>query len=507
MTSYLPKPKSKQPKPEKPPKPVPPFKEGPTSLPPDEVEVPAETGQRGLPPWLAGVAMTLAAAILLLVAYATFSFFRELIGSSGKVWNPWSNISASTDSILEPGVIPTLPVLSGPNYKPWNGVDRVTVLAMGKDYEENRPGQANGAWHTDTMILLTLDPVTKTAGVISIPRDLYVEIPGYGFNRINTAYYFAERDRLPGGGASLAMQTVEQLLGVPIDYYAVVDFVSFTTVVDEIGGIDVYVPFDNMMIDPVGKEDVKLLFFGNNHLTGSEALGFARARYTEGGDIDRASRTQQVIFAIRDKVLNLGMLPTLISKAPALYSEFSSGIDTNFSLDQIISLALVVKDVPRKNIRQGIIDNECFLSNGYVTINNEEVVLPNLEKVRELRDRIINAIGPLGYASPPSDLTALAFQENAKIQILNGSGQNGLAAATKEFLVRKGFVDANIETGTAESQITATQIYDLSGMPYTVRFLAETMNRTSGNLFSQVSLDKGVDVQVILGADWTVPQE
>jgi LCP family protein required for cell wall assembly len=507
MTSYLPIPKSKQPKPEKTPKPPPPPKEIKASLPPVEAEAPVRAGQRVFPNWLTGVAVTLVVAIFLLAGYVTFSFLRELVGSSGKVWNPWSAAAASMNNTLAPGVTPTLPSLSGPAYKPWNGVDRVTILAMGKDYRENGPESETGPSRTDTMILLSMDPVTKTAGMISIPRDLYVEIPGYGFNKINAAYFLAERDRLPGGGPSLAMQTVEQLLGVPIDYYAVLDFKSFTTVVDEIGGIDVYVNFDNMVIDPVGPEDVKLLFFGNNHLTGSEALGFARARYTEGGDIDRAARTQQVILAIRDKVLNLGMLPTLISKAPALYNELYSGINTNLTLDQIISLAMVAKDPSRQNIHQGIIDNECFLTDGYVTIHNEDVLIPNLEKVRELREKIITMIGPLGYANPPSDLTALAFKENAKIQILNGSGQNGLAAATEEFLVRKGFSEANIETGTAERQIPATQIYDLTGMPYTVRFLAEIMNRTNGNLFSQVSMDKGTDVQVILGADWVIPQE
>lgn len=505
MTSYLPTPKSKKPKPEKTPKPVAPPQEAGIPVPAAETQPAGVPSKRGMPDWLIGVVVTLAVSILLLAGYVTFSFFRELIGSSGRVWNPFS-VAEVSGNTLEPGVTPTLPPLSNPAYKPWNGVDRVTILAMGKDYRESGPELETGPSRTDTMVVLSLDPVTKTAGIISIPRDLYVEIPGYGFNKINTAYFLAEKDRLPGGGPSLAMQTVQELLGIPIDYYAVLDFKSFTTIVDEIGGIDVYVPFDNMVIDPVGPEDVKLLFFGTNHLTGSEALGFARARYTEGGDIDRASRTQQVIFAIRDKVLTLNMLPTLITRAPALYSEFSSGINTNLTLDQIISLALVAPSVPRKNIRQGIIGNEQFLLEGYVTIHNEDVLIPNLEKVRQLREKVITDIGPLGYVTPPSDFQALAFSENAKIEILNGSLKNGLAVATKEYLVQKGFSEANIKTGNAESQIPYTQIYDLSGMPYTVRFLSELMNRTSPNLITQVSMDKEVDVQVILGADWSVPQ-
>ena len=451
---------------------------------------------------------TLVVASLLFAGFTSFSFARRFVGSNFRdigFFQP----SIPGDETLAPGVMPTLVPLSVPAYKPWNGVERVTILVMGKDYRENGPETETGPSRTDTMILLSMDPMTKTAGMISIPRDLYVEIPGYGFNKINSAYFKAEALRLPGGGRLLAKQTVEGLLGIPIDYTAVIDFMSFTTVVDEIGGIDVYVPFDNMKIDPVGPEDVKLLFFGDNHLTGSEALAFARARYTEGGDIDRAARTQQVIIAIRDKVLNLGMLPTLIAKAPAIYSEISSSNGTDLTLDQILSLAMVAKDIPRRNIRQGVIDNDCIIS--YLTINIEgeppaDILVPNPENVRELRDRVFTAIGPLGYATPPADLNALALQEDARIRLLNGSGRDGLAGATKEWLVKLGFSEANIETGN-ESQIPTTQITDFSGMPYTVRWLSELMERTSPNLFTQVSMDSGVDVQIILGGDWSIPQE
>jgi LCP family protein required for cell wall assembly len=532
MSSYLPKPKSKQPKPEPPRKPAKPPeellpvqpKEIPTEPPAGtdylipngasevEVGVPEQPGRTGgIPDWLKGAIASLLVAGILFAGIASYSFVRQLVGSNFRVIGVFPQPAPADDATPLPGASPTLPALAGPATKPWNGLDRVTLLAMGKDFREGWDVMGPGPARTDTMIVLSLDPVTKTAGMLSIPRDLYVDIPGYGFNRINMAYFLAERDRMPGGGPALAMQTAENLLGIPIDYYAVLDFASFTTVVDEIGGIDVYVPFDNMKIDPYGPEPVKLLFFGDNHLSGSEALAFARARYTEGGDIDRAARTQQVIIAIRDKILNLGMLPTLIAKAPTLYNQISTGVDTNLTLDQILSLAMIAKDVPRGDIRQGVIDNEILLRDGYVSLvvadGRQDVLIPDLAKVRELRDRVFTSIGPLGYENPPADLTALALEENPKIRILNGSGRDGLAGATRQWLVKLGYADANIETGTAESQIPSTQITDLSGVPYTVRWLSELMNRSYADLVTQVSMDGGVDLQIILGADWAVPEE
>jgi LCP family protein required for cell wall assembly len=392
--------------------------------------------------------------------------------------------------------------------KPWNGVDRVTLLAMGLDARDWGPEANSTASRTDSMHLLSLDPIAKTAVLLSIPRDLYVDIPGYGFDKINKAYFYAEKDKLPIGGPGLAMQTVQNLLGVPIDYYAVVDFNSFTTVVDTIGGIDVYVPFDNLRIDPVGPEDVKELFFGWNHLTGSEALAFARARSTEGGDFDRAARTQQVILAIRDKILNLNMIPTLLVKAPDLYNQISSGIKTNLTLEQILQLAMVAKDVQRKNIRQGVISEDYLLA--IETFGEESMLIPNLEKLGELRADLFAVDGILGYATPPADWRTLALQENAKIEIVNGSGTDGFAGSTKDFLVSQGFSEENITIRTAtQDELYAypltTLITDFSGSPFTVRLLAEIMGFDSTHLKTNIRFDSNVDVQIFLKFDWIIP--
>ena len=169
------------------------------------------------------------------------------------------------------------------------------------------------------MILLTLDPVTRTAGILSIPRDLWVAIPGFKHGKINTAYYLGDAHKLPGGGPGLAVKTVEEFLGVPINFYAQVDFGVFVRFIDEIGGVKIDVP-EEITVDLLGSgsSTKKTLQPGVQVLPGEWALAYARARYTEGGDFDRAQRQQQVIMAIRDRIISFDMLPILISKADVL---------------------------------------------------------------------------------------------------------------------------------------------------------------------------------------------
>jgi LCP family protein required for cell wall assembly len=505
MASYLPTPKSRQPKPaqpeqkpESPPVPPPP-------VPPAAAEKPVRR-KAGLPEWAKGGLTTLTIALIALAGIVTFALLSNFIGSGGKVIGVF-NPQPSGQTPLPPGVTPTveIPVTS---QKPWNGVDRVSILVMGLDYREGGPEVNSDVSRTDTMAVLSLDPIAKTAVMLSIPRDTYVDIPGYGFDKINKAYFYAEKDRLPVGGPGLAMQTVENLLGIPIDYYAVVDFNSFTVFVDTIDGIDVYIPFDNMIIDPVGPEDVKQLHFGWNHLTGSEALAFARARYTEGGDFDRAARTQQVILAIRDKILSLNMIPRLLVQAPVLYEQFSRDLKTNLTLEQILQLAMVAKNVKRENIHQGIIGEEDLLYTD--TINNEAVSIPNPEKVHDLVARLFASGGPLGYATPPADLTAQALAENARIEIVNGTNTAGLAGATRDFLVRLGVPEANITARSYTAEELAaypltTQVIDFTGNPYTIGWLSDLMGLTPANLLINTRLDSEVDVRIWLKYDWKIP--
>ena len=175
------------------------------------------------------------------------------------------------------------------------------------------------------MIVLTIDPVTKTAGMLSVPRDMYVNIPGFNtYNKINAALYFGDLYNLPGGGPVLAMKTVENFLGIPIQYYVLVDFTVFEKMIDTIGGVCLDVPV-KINVGVLYEPGTVTLEPGYQCLSGKVALGYARARdVSQGvmnGDVERAQHQQQVILAIRDKVLAPGNFLNLMSQATTLYKE------------------------------------------------------------------------------------------------------------------------------------------------------------------------------------------
>jgi LCP family protein required for cell wall assembly len=278
---------------------------------------------------------------------------------------------------------------------PWNGNQRITILLMGldfRDWEEN-----SGSPRSDTMLLITIDPLTRQGGMLSIPRDLWVEIPGFGHNRINTAYMFGEAYRLPGGGPGLAMRVVENLLGVPIQYYAVVEFSTFERLIDEIGGIDVEVK-ERIKISPIGRQS-RWLDPKPYHLDGPDALAYARVRKYGGGDFGRAERQQQVALAVIDRIVGFDMIPTLVRKAPGLYQELSEGIRTNMSLQEMIALGWLAVRLPKENIRQGVISPPNMIA-FHIRPDGANVLRYVPDQIRILRDYIFvetSSIGP----SPP----------------------------------------------------------------------------------------------------------
>ena len=170
----------------------------------------------------------------------------------------------------------------------------------------------------DTLILATYDPQSQTIGLLSIPRDLWVDLPGLGYHKINQSFQMGEATNYPGGGPAMAMDTVEALLDIPIHFYVLVDFEAFVRLIDEIGGVKIDVP-EQIVVDPLGDHNTKVLQPGIQTLPGDIALAYARSRNTAGSDFDRAERQQQVIMGVRERVASFEILPTLISKAPALY--------------------------------------------------------------------------------------------------------------------------------------------------------------------------------------------
>lgn len=407
--------------------------------------------------------------------------------------------STATPSNNEGGVPigdppPAIQPVGGPTPEPWDGASRVNVLIMGLDYRDWEAGE--GAPRTDTMILLSLDPLTSTGGMLSIPRDLWVNIPGFEPGRINTAYRFGELYNIPGGGPGLAMKSVEELLGLKIDYYGLIDFGAFERFIDEIGGIKIDIE-NRIRVDPI-VGDTKTLKPGVQVLPGDLALGYARARYTKGGDFDRAKRQQQVIMGIRNRLLERDFLLSLISKAPILYQELSSGIHTNMSLDQAIKLAWTASKVPEENIKKGIIGTD------HVTLNKspegDDVLKPRPEQIRLLRDEIFTVSGPVSPAAANANPQDLVVSENARVSVFNGSTTPGLASRTSDFLKTEG-VNV-VEPADAPEAFNYTTLISYTGKPYTVKYLMELMNISPNRMYLRYDPSSQVDIAVYLGYDW-----
>jgi LCP family protein required for cell wall assembly len=381
----------------------------------------------------------------------------------------------------------------------WDGASRVTVLIIGLDYRDWAAG--TGAPRSDTMMLLTIDPMTKTAGMLSIPRDMWVNIPDFGYNRINTAYSLGENWKLPGGGPGLAIRTVEDFLGVPIQYYAQIDFLTFERMIDEIGGVRV-TPSQAVTIEPLGDNvnPVTLEAGVTYALPGNLALAYARARHTKDGDVDRAKRQQDVIFGIRERVMNYW--PELVSKVYPLYQELSAGIHMNMTLEDALRLALLAREVPLDSIKKGVID---FTMVRPITITlpdgggAADILRPIPDQIRILRDQIFSAGGVLSPMAS-GDILQLMQTEGARVAVLNGTYAEGIASTTKDYFKSQGM---NITvSGNSSDKVSVTVLVDHTGKPYLLKYLMAVMNIGPSQVRTRFDPTSATDVDIILGDDW-----
>ena len=276
---------------------------------------------------------------------------------------------------------PTLPPSDVPAPE-WSGTGRVSFLLMGTDHREGETDLPR----TDTMLVLTVDPKSRTAGLLSLPRDLWVTIPGYGSERINAAYELGE-ERKPGGGPDLARKTVEQLLGVPIQHYALVGFGGFSKLVDQVGGVtvDVERPIKD---DEYPDQDYSLrrIFFqpGLQRLDGETALWYVRSRHADS-DFGRARRQQQFLLALRKQALQLNLLP----KAPAIISNLAGSIQTDVRPQDAIALARLAKDIDVSRLTTRVIDES--MTSHWITPAGAQVELPDRAAVKRTVQEVFGA--------------------------------------------------------------------------------------------------------------------
>ncbi len=380
----------------------------------------------------------------------------------------------------------------------WTGTERITVLILGIDQR----GQEEDFWRSDTIILATLDPVTMKAGVLSIPRDLWVPIPGHRENRINTAHFLGDAYGYPGGGPALAVETVAYNLGVDITYFVRINFDAFVDMVDMIGGIEVDVPepiHDHCYPTPdYGCEEL-FIDAGVHHFYGDMALKYARVRRTSGGDFDRARRQQQVIRAVLKRVTEARMLPQLAGLSQEMWQMLGDSVklDPKLQLEEIIALANLGVAVDPDDITFRVIDERTTLP--AETPDDMQILVPLREKIREVRDEVF------GLTFEAGKLQTLE-EEGATIVVMNGTQTAGLAYAAAQYLEAHGV--AVIDYTNADRQdYEASMVILNRDKPTTAQHLLSLLYLPESAVIHGANPTADYDVVVLLGEDYVATQD
>jgi LCP family protein required for cell wall assembly len=374
----------------------------------------------------------------------------------------------------------------------WEGKERITILVLGID---QRTDEDPKTARTDMLMLLTLDPQTQSAGMLSIPRDLYVPLPTGAQDRINTAHVY--------GGPELAMKTVEFNFGIQVHHYARINFNAVTRLIDLLGGIDVY--NDQEINDPSFPDQHYgyapfYLPAGWQHLDGATALKYARTRHGSS-DFARIRRQQQVVMAVREKLIGSDAATKLLPNTPQILSTLHTAINTDLGAAEIVQLALYVKDnIPKERIAQVAIDEQAVQN--WTTPEGASVLIPIREKVRELRERFFASQAPTPN-SGGADASApnLSIEPSTgRIAIQNGTQTVGLAGGAKIFLEEQGYVVDSI--GDAPQVAPKTIIVNYHQRRAYVERLVAVLGVPASAIVDVYDPNNPLDALVVLGDDY-----
>ncbi|MBK8784759.1 MAG: LCP family protein [Anaerolineales bacterium] len=304
------------------------------------------------------------------------------------------------------------------------------------------------------------------------------------------------------------MKTVSQFIGVPVDYYLQVDFTVFVDMMNWIGCIQVN-PTEDMVLDPIGSgtDKVVLTTGGTRELCeGWRVLAYARNRHTSGGDFDRAKRQQEVVLAIKDKVFDPEIFPTLIGQAPQMYAELSYGIHTNMSFEDALKLAVLAKDIQYENIKSGVIDTT-MVTFDTVTLGGEpaSIMKPIADKIRVLRDEIFTSSGALSPLAVPSgstdvnDITQAMRDEGARVRVMDGTFTAGLDQRAGTFFQSYGMNVVELAPSPEAYSQTVVVIYK-PGL-YTIKWMQGVFGLSNRQIRFSPDPNSTVDVEIRLGSD------
>ncbi len=382
--------------------------------------------------------------------------------------------------------------------------DRINILLLGM----GGPGH-DGPYLTDTIMIASIKPSTKQVALVSIPRDLMVNIPGYGFYKINHANHFGEQKQADWGGA-FATQVISDTFKIKIPYYVRIDFKAFGQIINEVGGVKVDV--ERSFTDtefPAANDAFQTVTFakGVQTMDGTTALSYARSRHGnngEGSDFARAKRQQKIILALREKVLSFGTLlnPVRINN---IMDALESHLTTNLEFGQLVSLAKLGRELNTENITNLVFDSSegGYLKNS-ATIGMLEPRTGNFDAMAEAVNQIFaGTIGTTHVAATPTqDAPPVA---GAQIEIQNGTWNAGLAAR-----IKKRLTDAKIAIGAAtnskQKPISTSGIYVLN-----TNAAAGTAEALAKELFipikqtppSGITAATSTDILILLGDDFT----
>ena len=353
--------------------------------------------------------------------------------------------------------------------------ERVNILLLGID---QRPGE-QGPSRSDTMILVSIDPSNDTAAMLSIPRDLWVMIPGYGESRINVAHFVGESQRRSGGGGGLAKETVSQMLGVPVHYYVIVDFVGFERLIDAIGGVTVHV---NPAVPPFAA--------GPQHMDGPSALRFARTR-RQGSDFDRIARQQKVLMAAASRVRSLNMP---LSTTLRMLRLADDTVKTDLSLQEMLALTSIAKRIDQADIRRGMIDSS--MTTMVVTPAGWMVELPRWDRIHPMVDDLLGVSGR--WSDDPGLVQAELATDGGRIALYNGTNDPRLADAAAEVLTARGFRVVRSELADRDDY-THSVIMTCPEVKYQAEILAVILGIPSESIRRDGIPESDVDIVLILG--------
>jgi len=343
--------------------------------------------------------------------------------------------------------------------------DRINVLLLGMGGAEH-----DGPYLTDTMILISIRPSTKQVAMISIPRDLLVEIPGYGWWKINNASSFGETQN-KGNGGLLSKEVVQNVFNLPVHYYVRVDFSGFEQMIDTLDGVKVDV--DKSFTDyqyPTDDYKYQVVAFeqGWQTMDGDTALKYARSRHGnngEGSDFARSKRQQKILEAFKQRVLSKDFLlsPTKISR---LSKDLSTHLKTDMEPWEVVKLAQLLKTINTDEIINKVLDDS---PGGYLYpnfVNSAYVLQPRGDDFSQIQELAKNIFQTANTA------TATPTHTSINVEIKNGTTITGLASRHSQELKLAGY--RVLQVGNAPIQnYSTTEIYKLSGrdLPDEIAFL------------------------------------